>query len=153
MVAFPQWLLGKHLTTVTLFAQSVSTAGVLTDAATSAFATVVDSIGLNMSPTVENINAVNVPRANNVVVEDDASLQLSIIQRNDTADPDALGALVAAYDYFKGTFTVGGVTPKTWTGYFSRGQYNTGIQGKGKQTSSLELHIIDTGTSNYLVRS
>ena len=71
MASIPVWLIGKHLTSVSIYPQTVGSAGALTDASTKALTAVIDSIQLNMNPSIENINAVNSPRANNVVVEDD----------------------------------------------------------------------------------
>lgn len=155
MATIPVWLKGKDLTTVTIYPQTVGTAGALTDASTKALTTVVDSIQLNMNPTLENINAVNVPRANNVVVEDDGSLTLSIIEVNNASDPDPLGLVIQTADYLKCTFVKGTTAGsiQTWTGYFARGAYSQGVQGKGKQVASLELHLADTGSTSYLTRT
>lgn len=149
MATIPLWLLGKHLTALNIYPQTVSTAGVLSDAATSALLTQSDSIQLSLSPSTENITAVNVPRANSVIVEDDASLNVSIIEVNNTSDPSKLGTYVGTYDYYKVVFTKGNATGSTatWTGYFTRGEYSEGVSGKGKQIASLQLHVCDVGSA------
>lgn len=155
MPTIPKFLEGTDLTAVTIYPQTVGTAGALTDASTKALTTVVDSIQLNLTPVLENINTVTSPRANNVVIEDDGSLSLSIIEVNNASDPDPLGLVVKTNDYFKCVFTKGtqAGSIQTWTGYFSRGNYSQGVQGKGKQIASLELHLVDTGATDYLTRS
>lgn len=155
MASIPVWMLGKHLTAVTIYPQTIGTAGALTDASTKALTAVIDSLSLSISPNLENINAVNVNRANNVVIEDDVSLNLSIIEVNNTGDPSVLGTVVLSNDVFRCVFTKGTATGSqaTWQTYASRGNYQEGVQGKGKQIATLELHVVDTGSTSYVTKT
>lgn len=151
MATIPQWLLGRHLTSVVITPQSVSSAGVLSDGTAKTVTTVVDSIQANISPVHEEINPVNSTRANNVITHDDSGITLSIIEVNNGSDPNPLEAIVLTNDVFKVVFTKGTVTSyaATWTGYFTRGQCSFGISGRGKQIASLELLQVDAGASTF----
>ena len=149
MPSIPQFLLGRHLTSVVITPQTVAANGALSDGTAKTMTTVVDSIQKSISPVHEEINAVNSTRANNVLTHDDGSLTLSIIEVNNGGDPDPLEAIVMTNDVFKVVFTKGTATGSTvtWTDYFTRGQCSFGISGRGKQIASLELVQVDAGSS------
>lgn len=151
MATIPQWLLGRHLTSVVITPQTVAAAGTLSDGTAKTVTTVVDSIQASINPVHEEINPVNSTRANNVITHDDSSLTLSIIEVNNGSDPNPLEALVLTNDVFKVVFTKGTQTSfaATWTGYFTRGSCNFGISGRGKQIASLELLQVDAGSSTF----
>lgn len=155
MATIPVWMIGKHLVSVTLYPQTVGTSGILADASTKGITTQLDSYQLNLAPTLENINAVNQPRGNNVVVEDDFSVSLNLIEVHNASDPDPLATIILTNDYFKAVFVKGtqAGSIETWTLYGARGAFSEGLSGKGKQMASLELHAIDVGSTAYLVRT
>lgn len=148
MATIGQYMLGRQNVSVTLYPQTIGTSGILADASTKAITGFLDSFSLNLTPTKENISAVNSPRANNVVIEDDFSGSFSVIKKHDASDPNILATIVLTNDVFK-CIVVNGTTTgsvETWTFFMVRGNLTDGINGKGKQVSTLEFSAVDTGT-------
>ncbi len=148
MASITPYMLARHNASVTIYPQTVGTSGILADASTKAITAVLDSFNLNLTPTKENISAVNSPRANNVVIEDDFSGSFSILKVHNAADPNPFATIVLTNDVFKAIVVNGTTTGsvETWTFFFTRGNLTDGINGKGKQVSSLEFSAADTGT-------
>jgi hypothetical protein len=149
MATIPDWLLGRHLTAVTITPQTEGAGGVLTavTASSAVLTTTIDSIRLAQNPVTSNISAVNNQRANNVIEEDDGSLVVTqILRKGDTsATPtNLLGVLAMGWDYFSATFTRGG---RTWTGIYVRGPYTDGVASKGKNVAEMTFLQADAGTS------
>lgn len=155
MASIPLFLRGKDLASVTLFPQTVGTSGILADASTKGVTAQVDSFQLNLSPTDENISAVNQPRANHMVIEDDFSFSLSLIEVHNASDPEAIGLTILTNDVFRIVFVKGtqAGSIQTWQCYATRGAYSNGVNGKGKQVVTGEFHAVDTGSTAYLTRT
>jgi len=159
MATIPLWMLGKHIASVTIYPQTVGTSGILADASTKGITSQIDHININATPTKENINAVGAPRANHVIVEDDWSMDLGLIEVHNASDPNPVmtgvmtplggGSEVFKFIFVRGT-QAGSI--ETWTGWGTRGPSNSGINGKGKQVSNFVIDAADTGSTTYLTR-
>lgn len=152
MASIPLWLLGKHLVTCTMNPQTVGTAGALTDASTKALVTQMDSFQLQLTANQENINAVNQPRANHVIVEDDFSFDLTLNEVHNASDPDPVLTSFLSNDVFKFTFVKGtqAGSIRTVVLYATRTSHASGVQGKGGQKASASFAAVDTGATSYL---
>jgi len=150
MSAIPLYLKGRHLASVVLTPCTVGTAGALTEVTASAqtLTTVMDSLSLELIANLEEISAVNSPRQNHTVTDDDYRLTLNILEVNNASDPSPLAAVAVSYDVFKAVFTKGtGASAKSWTVYGHRDTYSEGVQGKGRQIASLTLAGVDLGSA------
>ena len=154
MATVPLWLLGKHLTSVIITPQVVSSAGVFSDGTPVTLTTYMTGIGLQLNPQVEEINALNTVRENEVILSDGASLELEIIRVNNTGDPAPLRTLVLASDFFKVVYIEGTAgSQRTVTFYGHRGAYSDGFRGRGQSIANLQLGPIDIGAAQVAVAS
>ena len=155
MATIPLWQLGKHLTSVVITPQSVSTAGILADATAPVAVTltaVMDGFGVEITNDEEEINALNSTRLNMVGLADGANMNLDVIKVNNSSDPQPLRTLIFAADFFKVVSVEGtGQSLRTSTFYGKRGSYRDDFRGRGKQIASLSLSTIDVGTANLTV--
>lgn len=143
MASVPVWLLGRHLTACSLTPQTVASDGVLTPGTTKTLTAKINRVKLRGQPVLDNVSPVNATKANNVIVEDDFVLELEVLLVSNGENP--LAAAVTSADYFTGTFTRGG---QAWSCTVVRGEFDDGVENKGKNTSSLMLHCADIGTTN-----
>jgi hypothetical protein len=151
-MSVPQYLLGRHLTAITLTPQTVAANGTLSDGTGIVLTAVIDSLALSLQANTEEISALNSGRQNNVTLDDGASLQLSIIRVNNGNDPAPLRTAVLASDVFKVAYTEGsGASARVVTGYYRRSNYDDGFQGKGKQIATLALIPVDAGSNTFVV--
>lgn len=150
----PMPLLGRHLTSVVITGQTVSSAGVLSDgtsiivAAAPPNAQNVFRTGqFSSEPEAVEVNAANTSQRNEIVVSDGMSLTLEIFKVNNGNDPDPLMALHLAYDVFKVVWVEGTVigSVQTCTFYGRRGNLTTGIQGRGEQIAEAQFGPVDPG--------
>ena len=149
-MSVPIYLRGRNLTSVILTPQTIGTAGALSDGTPVTITTTVDGLQFQLNAQNENISAVNSAKANYVNTEDEFTATLRVIKVNDTTDPDKLQAAIITHDLFKLAWTEGtGGSAKTVTVYGTRGPLDTGIEGKGKQTSTLTFQSVDAGTAWY----
>lgn len=142
-MAVPTWLLGRHLTAVSLTPQTVSGAGVLTAGTAKTLTAFINRCKLRSTPLLENVGPVNKTRANNVILEDDFTLEIEVLLSYNGENP--LATLVTTADYFTGAFTRGG---QAWTCTVIRGEFDDGVENQGKNTSSITLHCADNGGTN-----
>jgi hypothetical protein len=142
-VPVPPWLLGRHVTTVTLVGMAIDIYGVLTDSDSEALVGQLDEITLTSTPQTENIQAMDIRIANYVILEDDFTLTLSEILKRVNANIlyklQSLG-----YDYFHAIITRG---TDTWDFYGLRGEYAEQLV-KGKATGRMTFHCIYPGDFN-----
>ena len=146
MAAVPVWLLGRHLTAVTLTQQSVAADGTLTPGTGSAIKTLTalcNRVKLRSNPMLEDVGPVNKTKANNVILQDDFTLEIEVLLKSSGENP--LAAAVTASDYFVCVFTRGG---QTWTQTVVRGEFDDGVENQGKNTSTLVLHCADISATN-----
>lgn len=156
MATVPMFQLGKHLVSVIITGQSVSTAGVLSDstaaASTATLTAVIDDMEEDSSPEHEEINSLNSTRRNQVLVSDGTNLNLGVIKVNNGGDPQPLRTLIQSYDYFKVVAVEGtNASARTATGYYTRGSYGHGFRGRGKQVARLSLVECDPGSAQVVI--
>lgn len=144
----PLWLLGQHVTTLTVTAQSVDSAGLFSDLVGYSFALVafVDEITYSGRRTTESIVPLTSTRDNEVVIEQDDTITLGEIMRTD--DSTILGSqftmLTALFmksgkQNVKVLFTRGG---NSITYYGVMQNYREVIR-KGKSVAMMNLQIVD----------
>lgn len=141
MPSVPQWLLGRHLTAVTLVPQSIANDGTLTDASPVALTVRTQSIEFESEVLGEDIRPVNSAIANFVGHTDDSTLTLEILLSTGTGS-NPIATAMATYDYFKISFTRGG---STFTGYFYRRALRDGVQSLGKNVAVAVFRQVDVG--------
>ena len=156
MAAIPVWLTGRYVTAYVITGQTVAADGNLADATTTGIqplAGVWSEIDLTMSPSTEEISASDSTRQHTVIIQEASRIRMStILQKNLPAGAAAntvanpLAHIASAYDVFKIVFTRGG---KTWTAYFTRGEYSEGIR-KGRTEGTLSGEPLDPGSTNPL---
>jgi hypothetical protein len=148
MATIPLWLLGRHLTAVTLIPQTVNaTTGVLSAGTTQTLTVVTKSITIRREPQSEDIRPVNSSVVNNVNHSDDSTLDLTILLRQGVGAiaRNQIEDAIAASDYFQANFTSGA---KAWSGYFTRGTSTDGVTNYGANEASITLRQIDVGSAN-----
>jgi len=150
----PRWVLGRHLTAITVTplvrdAQgtlTITTLGtVLGRSAQSATAAkslsgYVDGVRFGSRPAQDLIMPIDQTVANYEIMYDDFDLQLIEILHIKTTGSAGyapiLPYLAANYEYFLVSFTRGG---QTWDCYFKRGDFTDGVQGFGKNSVGLSM--------------
>ncbi|HEV8581509.1 MAG TPA: hypothetical protein VGX68_20785 [Thermoanaerobaculia bacterium] len=132
--------------------QNVSASGVLSDSATvGTVTTVLESAGLDETPSTEEISAITSAFQNNVVLQIGWTLMLrEILDRRASALPST-GPVLAKVratmtDPFiaKVVLTRGG---NTYTVYGCYAGFSEGPYAKGKNTSELRLLAVDNGAA------
>ena len=154
MAINPQYQLGRHLISCVVTPQTVAANGALTDGTGITISAVMESTDQSLRPTNEEISPINSTRDNMVRVSDGHFLSLSILKVNGGTDPAPLRTAILAGDIFKVVIVEGtGTSARTTTAYYTRGEYNDGFQGKGKQIARLSLEPVDVGASSFGVAS
>ena len=145
--------LGRHLTSVVITGQTISTAGVLSDSTNVATLTAkMEGLDESLEANLEEISSLNSVKDNYVVTSDSFSGTLEIQKVNDSTDPNPLRTLWGLHDNFKLAWTEGtGGSAKTVTMYIVRERMGASFRGKGKQIASLSFRNADTGTDWYTV--
>ncbi|MCH8979444.1 MAG: hypothetical protein IH945_09435, partial [Armatimonadetes bacterium] len=93
------WLKGRHHTTFTMTGQTEAANGDLSDSATvAAVVGVTDSIESILERDMDEIVPSTSTRKHHVPILDGHSLTCSIIEVNDTSDPDPLHVLTETFD-------------------------------------------------------
>lgn len=139
----PPWLLGIHLTACSITPQSVASDGTLTAGTTNSVIAVINAVRFRQRPTKDNITPVNTRRANNIIIEDNSSIEVECILKANAAN--ALLTLSATYDVFAVSFTRG---TETITLYGTRGDLDDGVTSKGKNLITLVVDQIEIGSAN-----
>lgn len=157
-VTIPRYRVGQNLTTFVLTPQTISTSagtvGQLADTTPVLTVTaVLESMRSTLRAQKEEISPSTSTREHSVNIADGQSLRLDIIEVNNGTDPTPLNTAVMVTDIFKVSWTIGTITGfiKTKTGYYSRGDYEDGQAGKGKQIASLTLDPVDAGASSFVI--
>lgn len=141
MAAIPSWLLGRHVTTITITGVLSDNFGNLTLSTTGSLTGQLASVKIRSTPTKENISSVDSAIAHNVITEENSSLELEEILRLQGAQ-QVLPFMAASFSYMKVVFSRAG---NTYTYWGSRGEFEDGIESKGKNTCRLNLDQIDIG--------
>lgn len=141
MAAIPSWLLGRHVTTITVTGVLADNFGNLTLSTTGSLTGQLASVKIRSTPTKENISSVDSAIAHNVITEENSSLELEEILRLQGSQ-QVLPFMAANFTYLKVVFSRAG---NTYTYWGSRGEFEDGIESKGKNTCRLNLDQIDIG--------
>ena len=141
MAAIPSWLLGRHVTTITVTGVLADNFGNLTLSTTGSLTGQLASVKIRSTPTKENISSVDSAIAHNVITEENSSLELEEILRLQGTQ-QVLPFMAANFTYMRVVFSRAG---NTYTYWGSRGEFEDGIESKGKNTCRLSLDQIDIG--------
>lgn len=141
MAAIPSWLLGRHVTTITVTGVLADNFGNLTLSTTGSLTGQLASVKIRSTPTKENISSVDSAIAHNVITEENSSLELEEILRLQGSQ-QVLPFMATYFSYMRVVFSRAG---NTYTYWGSRGEFEDGIESKGKNTCRLSLDQIDIG--------
>ena len=150
MVALPNWVIGRNVSSVVFTPQSVDTAGTMTDTTpVGYFAARWKEFNIRSTNDLEDISASDQRRKNMVPVATGTRMEVTEIIQASAPDsnPKNPGA-AAAYgstDYGKFTVTRSG---KTFTFYAVIESYEERSNGKGALEGTLVLEMVDPGTAN-----
>ncbi len=159
MATIPTYRIGRHLTAITITGQTVSvtpgSVGLLADGvgASVNLLAVLETMRSTLRAQKEEISPSTSIREHMVNIADGQSLRLDVIEVNNGTDPTPLNTLVMTYGIFKVSWVIGTITGfiKTKTAYYSRGDYEDGQAGKGKQIASLTLDPVDVGSDSFAI--
>lgn len=144
MVSIPVWLVGKHVTAVTLTPQSVASDGTITD--TTPVATMVghvDEVTISMRSENEEISPMNTTRLNHVQLKVGTTITIHEILKSNGTNYLATAA-TGATAVFKVLVTRGG---QGFTFYGLLESYEEGLR-RGKSTGSMTLAMLDISAAN-----
>jgi hypothetical protein len=138
MVTYPQWLLGRHQTAVTITPTVTDTAGNITPGSSQSLVGTLDSIELGNEPQMENISAMDSTQANWVPLEDDTTITVTEIMKQKSGSYPVSFLRIFYIGSREGVFafTAGG---ETCAFTFEAGAYRETYVGKGKRQSILTL--------------
>lgn len=171
VIVVPDWFVTAkgHLTSLTLTGQTetISVSGnTLADGTAVILSGRLSSFGVQLSPVKSNINTITSPRGNNVVIEDNFSLQIDVLKVNGGTNVDALRRMIlghsgtgaaVGYNHFKVSWVEGTLATMidTITCYGSRGEYSFNAGGKAEVIASLSIDCVDPGAADFftVVRS
>lgn len=140
MATIPNWLLGRHLTSVTLTGQSVDASGNMSAGTAQPMTTLIENIEFGVDPALVQVNAVNDTVANYMLPLDDYTITITEIIRANATPVLLLFAANYAVGYF--VFTRGS---NTFAMYCIRGAFADGVKDPGKNTVSLTLRPVGIG--------
>ena len=148
MAKIPTWLLGRHITTITLTPLTVAADGTLTPGTAASLSGYIDGVELTGQKTTENIQSIDNIRANYVVTEIETSVTLTeILKTNDTSGTPTnilASAYYSAFDLALVTLARGG---RSYTFYSLMSSYAENIN-KGKSTGKMDCKMVDPGVAN-----
>ena len=143
-------LIGRHVTSFVLTPLTIAANGAVTNGTPVALTGSLDGLSHSIRPTHEEISPVNSVIQNNVLIDEGSNVSLSIIKVNDGTSPDKLRDAVLAASHFRLVWIEGtGASARTQTMRGIRGNYESGVQGKGKIIASLELLSVDFGADSF----
>lgn len=156
MVAIPIWLIGKHVSAITITPQDIASDGTLSNNSVGAKSLVgmLDQIEMNQENDLENIQALDIRRNNNVIVGTGTSFTLTqILRQNDVAGTptnilaavsNGMTGLSGGADIHLINITRGG---RSFAFYGIARSYNETIN-RGKSTCRLVVDMVDPGSAN-----
>lgn len=142
MVAFPNWLLGRHCQ-VTIQPGAMDAGGNFIPASQQSLVGTLEEVDVDSTVSDENISPMDIPLANHVMIETDLALSfIEILKRNQ------LNILAyCAWNYTHG-YVIFNQGSQTWSGYFLFGNLSHGVR-KGKSTARLQvMQVIVTGATS-----
>lgn len=142
-MALPKWLLGRHLTAVTIRPQTEAADGTFSHAAAaSPLSGYIDYVRFESDPTLEMIQSVDRTIAHYEITLEDFNLVLGEILTVKTAHVPVLPQMAASYNLFLIEFTRGG---QTYSCYMRRGAFRDGVTAFGKNACELTVRPVDVG--------
>lgn len=153
----PMWVLGKHLTAITVQPCSRAADGTLTVLTAgsggdsgmvypTSMKGYIDYVRLSTDPMHDMIQAVDRSVAHYEITLEDYMVTLGEIlhQKITGGWRPLLPTINGLYDHMKVVFTRGG---QSYTFFGKRGSFNDGVQAYGKNTCELTLKSIDVGAN------
>lgn len=141
-MATKRWLLGKHLTSITIATGTEAAEGTVSWSSTVSLANIGDYIRVTDQRQLEQISSVDATFANYEKTLNDSTLSVGEILRVNVRS--VLEAATATADLIKVVF-VRGTT--TWTYIGQVESFEDGVSSQGKNTVQLNLKPKDTGTA------
>jgi hypothetical protein len=139
----PRWLLGKHLTAITVTPQTMATDGTLSGAiGAQNLKGYIDYVRLEGDPMLEMIQSVDRTIAHYEGTIEDFTIVLGEILAHKEAHVPILPSMAWDYDFYLVAFTRGG---QTYSCYLRRGTFRDGVTAFGKNTCELTMRSLDIG--------
>lgn len=143
MAGTSPWLLGRHLTAVTVKGLTRAADGTFSVAVTKTLTAYMTENDFQSDPTHEDIGPVNITGANNVITTDDSTLNMAVLLVANGENP--LATLFAAYDYFLCEWTRGG---QAYAYYGTRGTFGDTVNSRGANYQRSSFRRVDIGSAN-----
>jgi hypothetical protein len=143
MAQLPRWLLGRHLTAITVTPQTQAVDGTLSNAeGASSLSGYVDYVRLENDPMLEMIQSVDRTNTHYEGTLEDFTLVLGEILTVKTAHVPVLPSMAGSYDHYLVAFTRGG---QSYSVYLRRGAFRDGVTAFGKNACELTMRSVDIG--------
>lgn len=143
MATIPLWLRGRDLTAITVTPQSVDSSGNLSAGSNASLYGHINVVDLRSEPAKENISPVTSPFANNMIAEDNFTIEIEEILNQNSVN--ILASMASSSDYFFVSLTRG---QQSWGFYSTRGAYSESVNSKGKNVCRMVFDQIDVGGGN-----
>lgn len=144
----PNFLLGKHLTALSVAGITEAADGTITVLSGTSLLGYVDGCRFSSDPQLEMIQSLGRIGANYENLLEDSSMTIvEILRRTQGGVFPVLPQVAVTYDAAQFTLTRGG---KTYTYLGRRSSFRDGVENFGKNTCELTLRPIDIGTGNGL---
>ena len=147
MPTTPPYLLGKHLTLVTVAGVTIDANGVFSIGSAVSVRALIEELGHDVDFDTEDIAPVTSTQMNEVPLRSGNRVDLSTIALSNAAN--ALHDLVDSFSACRLIWVQG---TETFTGDYWLGSLRSGVRGRGKNVMTLSLLPIDNGGAQ-VVRS
>lgn len=138
--SIPQWLLGQHLTAITVTGLIRAANGDVTEDGEESISGYIEGVELEPTHVLGMFPSVERPSAHYEVLLDDFDLRIVEIKRKSTAaNPSVLNNVYDKYSQVKVVFTAA----DTWTCYGTIAKLRDGVVNYGKNTMELLLKPAD----------
>lgn len=148
MTATKPWLLGVHLTAITIAGMTEASNGTLSAASATSIAAYIQEVDPTLEVDLEDVRAVNSLLRNHVATGTGNDLRIVTLQRSDAAN--TITGLLTTYSVFRVAWTQGAES-YVYEGRLRR--WNAGVKSRGGNLCVLELAAIDNGNSSNLTIS
>lgn len=138
----PQWLLGQHLTAISVAPITFDSAGLITVGTARPISGYIDGVEISPMNRLEMIQSIDQLWAHNQPIMYDTALKITEIKgKKTTVYTPVLNKIFATYLLGQVTFTMGA---EVWTGAFAFEGLRDGINAFGKNTMEATFMQIDT---------
>lgn len=141
-MALPTYLLGSHLTAITVASVSVDASGTWTVGAANSIRAYIQTVDGTLSNETEDIRPVWEIQQNNVRVGVGNSLRIGALQNSAAAN--LLVTLAAGFTYCQVAWTQGA---STFTGKYIIGSLGYGVNARGANLNTLDLLPVNDGSA------